>query len=130
MQYKKNTIISQEPEVTSYCSSKNLRKTWQILSNAIRKPKTKKDSCSVLNVDGSAITEGCSAITDPSVMAESFNNFFATGAVNVVSKINPSKKSPTEKISYNENVFSLKNSPVTVSEILEATKLLQDKKNS
>ena len=87
MQYKKNTIISQEPEVTSYCSSKNLRKTWQILSNAIRKPKTKKDSCSVLNVDGSAITEGCSTITYPSVMAESFNNFFATGAVNVVSYI-------------------------------------------
>ena len=71
---------------------------------------------------------GGSAITDPSAMAESFNNFFATAAINVVNKINPSKNSPTEKISYNENVFSLKNSPVTVSEILEATKLLQDKK--
>ena len=76
-----------------------------------------------VNVNGSVIT-------DPSVMAESFNNFFATAAINVVSKINPSKNSPTEKISYNETVFSLKNSPVTVSEILEATKLLQDKKNS
>ena len=29
---------------------------------------------------------------------------------------------------HNNNVFSLKNSPVTISEILEATKLLQDKK--
>ena len=102
-------------------NSKNLRKTWQILSNAIRKPKTKKDNCTTLNANGSVIT-------DPSVMAESFNNFFATAAVNVVSKINPSLNSPTEKISYNETVFSLKNSPVTVSEILEATKLLQDKK--
>ena len=61
-------------------------------------------------------------------MVESFNNFFATAAVNVVSNINPSLNSPTEKIPYNETVFSLKNSPVTVSEILEATKLLQDKK--
>ena len=102
-------------------NSKNLRKTWQILSNAICKPKTKKDNCTTLNVNGSVIS-------DPSVIAESFNNFFATAAVNVVSKINPSKNSPTEKISYNETVFSLKNSLVTVSEILEATKLLQDKK--
>ena len=36
--------------------------------------------------------------------------------------------SATEKIAHNNNVFSLKNSPVTISEILEATKLLQDKK--
>ena len=102
-------------------NSKNLRKTWQILSNAIRKPKTKKDNCTSLNINGTAIT-------DPSVMADSFNNFFATAAVNVVSKINPSPKSHTENIAYNDKVFSLKNSPVTISEILEATKLLQDKK--
>ena len=36
--------------------------------------------------------------------------------------------SATEKIAHNNNVFSLKNSPVTISEILEATKLLQDMK--
>ena len=61
-------------------------------------------------------------------MAESFNKFFASAAINVVNKINPSNKSATENIVYNNNVFSLSNSPVTISEILDATKLLQDKK--
>ena len=61
-------------------------------------------------------------------MAESFNKFFASAAINIVNKINPSTKSATENITYNNNVFSLKNSPVTISEILNATKLLQDKK--
>ena len=61
-------------------------------------------------------------------MAESFNKFFASAAINVVNKINPSNKSATENIAYNNNVFSLSNSPVTISEILDATKLLQDKK--
>ena len=102
-------------------NSKNLRKTWQILSNAIRKPNSKKDNCTSLNINGTNTN-------DPSLMAESFNNFFATAAINVVNKINPSNKSATEKISRNNNDFSLKNSPVTISEILEATKLLQDKK--
>ena len=63
-------------------------------------------------------------------MAESFNKFFATAAVEVVSKINPSNLSPTANIPNNNSLFSLKNTPVTISEILEATKLLQDKKTS
>ena len=62
-------------------------------------------------------------------MAESFNKFFATAALNVVNKINPSNKSATDNIPNNVNVFSLNNSLVTISEILEATKALQDKKN-
>ena len=61
-------------------------------------------------------------------MAESFNKFFATAALNVVNKINPSNKSATDNIPNNVNVFSLNNSLVTISEILEATKALQDKK--
>ena len=65
---------------------------------------------------------------DPSLMAESFNKFFASAAINVVNKINPSNKSATENIAYKNNVFILNNSPVTISEILNATKLLQDKK--
>ena len=63
-------------------------------------------------------------------MAESFNKFFATAALNVVNKINPSNKSATDNIPNNENVFSLNNSLVTISEILEATKALQDKKKT
>ena len=102
-------------------NSKNLRKTWQLLYNAIRKTKNKKDSCTSLMVNGNKIS-------DPSLMAENFNKFFATAAVEVVSKINPSNLSPTDNIPLNNSIFSLNNTPVTISEILEATKLLQDKK--
>ena len=120
-----NTVIRAAKKTYFYTqienNSKNLRKTWQILSNAIRKPNCKKENCTSLNINGINTN-------DPSLMAESFNNFFATAAINVVSKINPSNMSATEKIAHNNNVFSLKNSPVTISEILEATKLLQDKK--
>ena len=102
-------------------NAKNLRKTWQILSNSICKPKNNKKNCASFIVNGANIN-------DPSLMAESFNKFFASAAINVVNKINPSNKSATENIAYNNNVFSLSNSPVTISEILYATKLLQDKK--
>jgi len=102
-------------------NSKNLRKTWQILSNAIRKPTGKKVNCASLNINGVNTN-------DPALMADSFNKFFSTAAINVVSSINPSKKSATENIAHNNKVFSLSNAPVTISEILEATKLLQDKK--
>ena len=102
-------------------NSKNLPKAWQLLYNAIRKTKNKKDSCTSLIVNGNKIS-------DPLLMAESFNKFFATAAVEVVSKINPSNLSPTANIPNNNSLFSLKNTPVTISEILEATKLLQDKK--
>ena len=85
------------------------------------KLKIKKDSCTSLIVNGNKIS-------DPLLMAESFNKFFATAAVEAVSKINPSNLSPTANIPNNNSLFSLKNTPVTISEILEATKLLQDKK--
>jgi hypothetical protein len=88
-------------------NSKNLRKTWQLLFNAIRKTKNKKDNCTSLLIDGNNIS-------DPLLMAEKFNKFFATAAVDVVSKINPSNLSPTSNIPTNNTLFSLNNSPVTI----------------
>ena len=61
-------------------------------------------------------------------MADSFNKFFAGAAVDVVRTINPSEKSLTESIAYNNSLFSLSSAPVTINEILETTKLLADKK--
>ena len=102
-------------------NSKNLRKTWQILFNAIRKSKNKKDGCLSLLINGNSIS-------NPLVMADSFNKFFASAAVDVVRTINPSEKSPTENIAYNNSLFSFSSAPVTITEILETTKLLADKK--
>ena len=61
-------------------------------------------------------------------MADSFNKFFASAAVDVVRTINPSEKSPTDGIAYNNSLFSFSCTPVTITEILETTKLLADKK--
>ncbi len=47
--------------------------------------------------------------------------------MNIVSDLNPSPKSPTDKIQYNQTAFSLKRSPVTEVEILETCKLLLNK---
>ena len=99
----------------------NLRKTWQILYNAIRKSKTKKENCISLLINGVNIN-------DPTLMADGLNKFFTNAASEVVSKINPSNKSPTEHITRNPVSFSLNASPVTITEILNATKSLQDKK--
>lgn len=102
-------------------NSNNLRKTWQLLYNALRKTKNNKDSCTSLTINGLNIT-------DPQIMAENFNKFFANAAVEVVRNINPSLISPTDKILINNETFSLSSSPVTATEILNATKLLLDKK--
>ena len=110
-----------QTQIQNNCN--DLHKTWQLLSKAIRKTKNNKENCTSLTINDTSIN-------DPSLMAESFNTFFATAALNVVNKINPSNKSATANIPVNDNLFSLKNSPVTITEILEATKLLQDKKNT
>jgi hypothetical protein len=51
----------------------NLKKIWVTLNRAINKPTNKSTSCTNLLVDGSVID-------DPTLMAEHFNNFFATTA--------------------------------------------------
>ena len=61
-------------------------------------------------------------------MATHFNEFFTRIASKTVQNINPSNISPTELIEQNPNLFSLSNNIVTKKEILEATKLLKDKK--
>ena len=99
----------------------NLRKTWQILSNAIQKSKNKKSGCISLNIDGINIS-------DPLLMAENFNKFFTNAASEIVRKINPSNKSPTENIPNINSALSFSAVPLTVTEILNATKSLSDKK--
>ena len=102
-------------------NQKNLRKTWQILFSSINKSKKNRQDLSHLTINGLDVS-------DPRLMAVNFNEFFTNIAEKTVKDINPSNKSPTELISRNPNYFSLSEHNVTKTEILEATKLLKDKK--
>ena len=55
-------------------------------------------------------------------------NLFTSIASKTVQNVNPSSKSPTCLIPQNPDLFSFSNSSLTKLEILEATKLLKDKK--
>ena len=61
-------------------------------------------------------------------MACHFNNFFASIASKTVENINPSNIRPDDLIAQNPNIFSFNSKNLTRAEILEATKLLADKK--
>ena len=61
-------------------------------------------------------------------MACNFNEFFTNIAVQTVSEINPSNKCPTDLIVRCLDVFSFSDKILSKMEILEATKLLKDKK--
>ena len=66
--------------------------------------------------------------SDPSVLAEEFNQFFINAAPQIVSDIHPCNKSPSEHIQQISNSFSLLNVPVTLTEVRETTRKLHDKK--
>ena len=102
-------------------NQKNLCKTWQILFSSINKSKKNRQDLSHLTINRLDVS-------DPRLMAVNFNEFFTNIAEKTVKDINPSNKSPTELISRNPNYFSLSEHNVTKTEILEATKLLKDKK--
>ena len=61
-------------------------------------------------------------------MACHFNEFFSNIASKTVQDINPSSKCPTDLIVQNLNAFKFSDKIITGNEILEATKLLLDKK--
>ena len=63
-------------------------------------------------------------------MACKFNEFFTSIAKKTVANINPSPKSPVDLITQNLNSFKFGNCNLTKNEILNATKLLTNKKNS
>ena len=61
-------------------------------------------------------------------MACHFNKYFTSIANLTVQNINPSNMCPTSNISQNPNTFSFLDTALTKKEIIEATKLLSDKK--
>ena len=102
-------------------NQKNLRKTWQILFSTINKSKKKPNDLSHLKINGLVVE-------DPLTMACHFNEYFTNIASKTVRNINPSTKCPARLITQNLNLFNFNNVSLTKKEIIEATKLLSDKK--
>jgi hypothetical protein len=101
-------------------NSKNPRKTWQILYEALNVTQN-KEKISSLFVNNQLIE-------DSTEMANNFNYFFTSIAEEISSKIYPTN----EEINVNipEHKFSMSNLPVDHSELTNAINELQDKKST
>jgi len=102
-------------------NSSNLKKTWQLINSAIKKPA--KNSKITPEIYINNVLE-----SDPKTVANHFNKFFSTAALNIVKDINPCDRPPDDTVPLNPVTFSLSKEPVTASEISEACKLLEPKK--
>ena len=102
-------------------NQKNLRKTWQILFSSINKGGKKKQDLSHLIINGDNVS-------NPLTMAHKFNEFFTSIAKKTVENINPSPKSPVDLIQQSPSIFKFSTSELTRLEVLNATKLLANKK--
>ena len=104
----------------------DLKKTWSLICLAInRKPKNKNNNLSSLCINNRDVT-------DPSEIANSFNEFFTTAPALIVGEIpptdvdfqlNPNDPDPDWPL------FSFSNTPVSETEITDAIKLLEPKKS-
>jgi hypothetical protein len=99
----------------------NLKRSWELIRAAMNKKIDK--SSSILNIAVNGVT-----IDNPTEMANLFNEFFTSVAAKIVNEINPVPHPPKENLKANIPLFSFSNIPVSVTEITNATKLLQGKK--
>ena len=104
----------------------NLSKTWQLINKIInKKPKKNAQSFSHLIINNHLKVE------DPFTIANKFNEFFTTIAQKIADEIIPTDKPPDySPTSPDDVIFSLKNNPVTHSEVFEAINMLQKKKTA
>jgi hypothetical protein len=100
-------------------NSKNLKKTWSLLNEAISS-KSNKNSISEIIFNGKTINNSFD-------IAQKFNQFFTSIANNLSSEINPSDlvidETPTTAAR-----FDMSSVPVSYDELLESISSLQDKK--
>ncbi len=100
-------------------NTRNLKKTWELINSAINSVKSKQ-SISTLFVNGINVT-------DPCIIANELNKFFLSAPLTIVEKI-PFAEPPEVKF-HNPISFSMNDSPITETEIIEAVNLLLPKKS-
>jgi hypothetical protein len=110
-------------------NANNLKKTWSILNDVLKKTKAKQPINSVF-CNGSLLT-------DPKLIANAFNEFFTTIADKIANLINPilsshlpGEDSPTPNVE-NEipHLFNMSEIPITIEEITTCINSLEGKKN-
>jgi hypothetical protein len=107
-----------------------LKKTWSLLNEVLHKSKNKQQISSV-------VSNG-SMISDPTLIANTFNEFFTTIADEIASLINPVQNHTTVTTPESEddppdendipNLFNMSDIPLTDGEIIASINNIEDKK--
>jgi hypothetical protein len=100
----------------------NLKATWEILRNAIRKNKPKKS-------DIQTVTHNGNLIHDPKEIANCFNKFFTTIADSISDDIHPTVRPPECPFNNDTPLFSLTVTPICHFEILTTFNELNSKRS-
>jgi hypothetical protein len=98
----------------------DLRKTWQILNDALNIPKNKRKISQLLIENN--------LISDPIVIADKFNEFFTSVAGEISKNINPCNDVSVDTVPNNE--FNMSSIPITHLELSNALNELQSKKST
>ena len=99
----------------------NSKKSWELIKTVLNKKSEKNSSISNIIIDNTVITDPCD-------MSNYFNEFFTSVSSKIVDDINPSSFPPDDKCNDDIPIFSLNEIPVSATEIINATNLLQPKK--
>ena len=103
----------------------NFKKTWELINSAMNKKTSKGAPPSHITINGNNIS-------DPLFLANAFNDYFTSIATNIVDDINPIDPPPVPDPDPADGnpVFSFFNDPLSVNELINATKSLQPKKTA
>jgi len=102
----------------------NLKRTWDLIRCALNTQNNSKDVISELNINGTSVS-------DPKLIADNLNEFFINAPQRIAEEIPQTINLPNPTVHPTENpfTFSIVNSPVTATEILDATAQLEPKKS-
>jgi Reverse transcriptase (RNA-dependent DNA polymerase)/Endonuclease/Exonuclease/phosphatase family len=101
----------------------NLKKSWEILFNAVNKKRHSKERIDQIFSDGVLIT-------DPKLMADKFNIFFTSVASQIAETIIPTDRPPDVGVVPvpDDSLFSFSRDPVTLTDVSDAIRSLEPKK--
>jgi exonuclease III len=101
----------------------NLKKTWSLLYDVIKKTKKNNISIETLFVNGTQIS-------DPSKIVNTFNDHFATVTDRIVQEIVPTDRPPDQDVRLCNNMLNSSAVPVSPSEIIDTIADLKPKSSS
>ena len=101
----------------------NLKKTWNIIRQAIKLKSKKSD----VNLNTLIINN--TEVQYPLLIAEHLNKFFASAPADIIKEIPPTPEPETEPDIQDVPIFNMSDNEVTAREIVDTVKLLEPKKS-